>query len=112
VFVATLDTQERTRLTVANSTNVGYSQGHLIYLRETTLMAHPFDPDRLATTGEALPIAEHIQTFGAPPFGFFSASESGVLAYQTGTTATQRLECAHSKALRGQSRQMNTPDWT
>jgi Tol biopolymer transport system component len=93
VFVASLDSQERIRLMDVDSTNVGYSQGHLIYLRETTLMAHPFDPDRLATTGEPFPVAERIQTFGVTPFGFFSASESGVLAYQTGTTSrTQRLE--------------------
>ena len=50
-------------------------------------MAQPFDPDRLVLAGEPFPVAEQIQTFGAPPFGFFSVSDSGVLAYQTGTPA-------------------------
>ena len=48
-------------------------------------MAQPFDPDRLILTGDPLPIAEQIQTFVT--YGFFSASASGVLAYQTGTAA-------------------------
>jgi Tol biopolymer transport system component len=86
-FVASLGSTARTRLTEVDSTNVVYSQRHLLFLRETTLMAQPFDPDRLATSGEPFPIAEHIQTFGNPPYGFFSASDSGVLAYQTGTAA-------------------------
>ena len=50
-------------------------------------MAQPFDPDRLAVAGEAFPVAEQIQTFGAPPYGFFSASDAGVLVYQTGLAA-------------------------
>ena len=40
-------------------------QGHLLFLRETTLMAQPFDARRLALTGDAFPIAEQIQTFKA-----------------------------------------------
>ena len=87
VFIASLDSTERTRLIDVDSTNVVYSQQHLLFLREATLMAQPFDPDRLASTGEAFPVAEQVQIFGIPPYGFFSASDSGVLAYQTGMTA-------------------------
>jgi eukaryotic-like serine/threonine-protein kinase len=87
VFIGSLDSTERTRLIDVDSTNVIYSQQHLLFLREATLMAQPFDSDRLASTGEAFPVAEQLQVFGAPPYGFFSASDSGVLAYQTGTAA-------------------------
>jgi Tol biopolymer transport system component len=83
-FVGSIDSAERTRLMESDSTNVLYSQRHLLFLRERTLMAQPFDPDRLTTQGEAFPVAERIQTFGAPPFGFFSVSDGGVLAYQSG----------------------------
>ena len=38
------------------------TQGYLLFLRETTLMAQPFDARRLALTGDAFPIAEQIQT--------------------------------------------------
>jgi hypothetical protein len=76
----------------ADSGNILYSRGHLLFLRETTLMAQPFDVRHLVLTGEAFPVAEQIQTQGAtPPWGIFSASENGVLAYQTGTTAGSQL---------------------
>jgi len=88
IYLASLDSAERKLLLNTDSANVLYSQGHLLFLRETTLMAQPFDARRLELTGEAFPIAEQIQTTaGAPPYGFFSASQNGVLAYQTGTGA-------------------------
>jgi serine/threonine protein kinase/Tol biopolymer transport system component len=88
VYVSSLDSAERKFLINSDSINVVYSQGHLLFLRETTLMAQPFDARRLAMTGEAFPIAEKIQTTNTnPPYGVFSASENGVLAYQTGPGA-------------------------
>ncbi len=85
-FIASLDATEGTRLMDdVDSTNVVYSQGHLLFLRETTLMAQPFDPDRLVLSGAPFPVAEQIQMFVS--YGLFSASDSGVLTYQTGTTA-------------------------
>jgi eukaryotic-like serine/threonine-protein kinase len=85
VYVSSLDSAERKLVINSDSVNVVYSQGHLLFLRETTLMAQPFDARRLTVTGEAFPIAEKIQTTNTnPPYGVFSASENGVLAYQTG----------------------------
>jgi Tol biopolymer transport system component len=88
-LVGSLDSTERTRLMEVDSTNVLYSQGHLLFLSETTLMAQAFDPDRLATQGDPFPVAERIQTFGGPPSGFFSVSGNGVLAYQSGTATNK-----------------------
>ena len=86
IYVASLDSADRTLLLTADANNVLYSHGHLLFLRETTLMAQPFDVQRLELAGDAFPIAEQIQLSGTtPPNGFFSASENGVLAYQTGT---------------------------
>ena len=95
VYISSLDSAERKLLINSDSVNVVYSQGHLLFLRETTLMAQAFDARRLAVTGEAFPIAENIQgssqvqtTNANPPYAFFSASENGVLAYQTGRGGT------------------------
>ena len=85
IYLASLDSSERKLVLNADSSNVVYTQGHLLFLRETTLMAQPFDPRRIVLTGEAFPVAEQIQTQGNPLAGVFSASENGVLAYQTGT---------------------------
>ena len=61
-----------------------YASGHLLYLRETTLMARPFDPGRLAFTGETSPLAEGVLMPAlATGVAVFSASQNGVLVYQT-----------------------------
>ena len=84
-YLASLDSPDRKLLLNADSTNVVYSQGHLLFLRDTTLMAQPFDTRRLELTGDAFPIVDSIQTQGSVnPYGLFSASENGVLVYQAG----------------------------
>jgi eukaryotic-like serine/threonine-protein kinase len=83
IYVASLDSSERKLLFDAETVNVLFAQGHLLFLRNAALMAQPFDTQHLALTGEALPIAEEVQTQGDPPVGIFSASENGALAYQT-----------------------------
>jgi len=88
IYLASLDSTERKLLFNADASNVVFSQGHLLFLREATLMAQPFDTQRLELTGEAFPIAEQIQIRSrGEPHGNFSASENGVLAYQTGVAA-------------------------
>jgi hypothetical protein len=67
------------------SSNTVYSAGHLLFLRGSTLMAHPFDPDGATLRGDAYPIAESLHTIGNVPVGMFSASFDGVLVFQTGT---------------------------
>ena len=67
------------------SSNVEYAAGHLLYVYERTLMARPFDAERLELAGDAFPIAEEIWGDQGALLGVFSVSDSGVLAYQTGT---------------------------
>jgi len=57
--------------------------GFLLFLREGTLMAQPFDAAKLVLKGEPVPIAEQV---GATTYGFgrFSASLNGGLAYWAG----------------------------
>jgi Tol biopolymer transport system component/predicted Ser/Thr protein kinase len=88
VYLASLDSTPPKLLVNADSQNAVYAQGHLLFLRGTTLMAQPFDARRLVLAGEMFPIAEQIQTQPVnPPYAIFSASENGVLVYQTGRSA-------------------------
>jgi serine/threonine protein kinase len=57
--------------------------GHLLFLREETLMEQPFDEKRLEPIGSAVPIEDGIGYYGS--WGFFSASGSGVLVYTSGS---------------------------
>jgi Tol biopolymer transport system component/predicted Ser/Thr protein kinase len=93
IYLGSLDSPERKLLFNATSANADYSQGHLLFLRETTLVAQPFDARRLVLTGDAIPIAEQIRTSNSSqPYGYFTASENGGLAYQTGPeTANSQL---------------------
>jgi serine/threonine protein kinase/dipeptidyl aminopeptidase/acylaminoacyl peptidase len=93
IYLGSLDSPERKFLLDADASNAVYTQGHLVFLRETTLMAQPFDARRLTLAAGAFPIAESIQTQGNyPPSGVFSASENGVLTYQAGAaTASSQL---------------------
>ena len=86
VCIGSLDSPE-TKVLLEADTNAIYSQGYVLFLRETTLMAQPFDPKRLALTGDAKPMAEqvlHSYTTASQWHGLFSASETGLLAYQAG----------------------------
>ena len=55
--------------------------GQVLFVRQRTLMAQPFDAHRLEPTGEAVPIAEQVGSY--LDYGFFSASSNGVLVYRS-----------------------------
>jgi Tol biopolymer transport system component len=64
----------------------------LLFLKELTLMAQPFDADKLQTTGDPVPIAERIGYNGLDIRASFSSSQDGVLAYgSTGTLGNSQL---------------------
>lgn len=64
-----------------------YSSGYLLFMREQTLMARPFDPRKLDFGGEAVPVAEHIAINGSVTRPVFSVSENGSMIYESGETA-------------------------
>jgi len=64
-----------------------FASGHLLFLRDQTLMAQPFNPTRLEVTGDPAPIAEHVGMNGATARPLFSVSENGSLVYQAGETS-------------------------
>lgn len=55
--------------------------GHLLFLREGTLMSQRFDERRLEKIGEPMSVADQVGSFGV--FGFFSASTNGILVYRS-----------------------------
>jgi serine/threonine protein kinase len=59
-------------------------RGHLLFLRDTTLFAQPFDPDRLELAGEPVPIADQVGSYPGANAGLYSVSDTGVLTYRVG----------------------------
>lgn len=83
VYVADLESKTRRALMPAASNVVYAWPGYLLFLRDLTLMAQPFDAAKLQTTGDAVPVAEHIGYTAIDVRAFFSSSQNGVLAYHS-----------------------------
>jgi eukaryotic-like serine/threonine-protein kinase len=63
--------------------------GQVLFLRRGTLMAQPFDAQRLELSGEAVPIVAQVGSF--IDFGLFSASSNGVLVYRSAAGQNYQL---------------------
>jgi hypothetical protein len=70
---------------VKSRTSAAYIEaGYLLFSREGSLMAQPFDAQRLELTGEAVRVAENVGYNAITYQGFFSASNDGAIAYLGG----------------------------
>ena len=56
-----------------------YSSGHLLYVKEGTLLAHGFNLSRLETEGDPAPVVQKVNLANWASFYLFSASDTGVL---------------------------------
>ena len=63
------------------------ASGHLLFIREGTLMAQPFDPSVQRLTADAFPVAETVGGEGSR-YGSFSVSDNGTLLYARGVIST------------------------
>jgi eukaryotic-like serine/threonine-protein kinase len=99
IYVGSLDAAPRdqeSRRLVATEWQAIYvpspdpKSGHLLFLRDGTLLAQPFDVVRLELTGEPVKIAEQVGSYRVS--GYFSAGMNGTLVYRTGSgTAESQL---------------------
>jgi Tol biopolymer transport system component/predicted Ser/Thr protein kinase len=86
IYAGDLDSKNRKLVVAANSNAVYTPPGYLLFVRERTLMAQPFDAAKLQTTGDAVPVAEQVDSSGIAGQNQFSASQNGVLAYASGAS--------------------------
>jgi hypothetical protein len=85
VYVTSLDAADRT-LVLRGVLRVLYAAGHLLYLRESTLMAQPFDARTLRPTGDPEPLAEGVASNTGNGRTALTASDT-LLAYRVGPVA-------------------------
>jgi hypothetical protein len=85
MYVGSLDadaeSQSRQRI-LAGRVPATFANGYVLFPREGTLMAQPFDVRRLELEGVPVPVAEDVRISWYYT-GSFSASDNGVLAYRT-----------------------------
>ena len=83
IYLASLDSQMRSRLLDVYS-QPEYAPGFLLYQRGGAVMAHPFDEKQGRLTGDAVPIAEGVDSDNINGRAAFSASANGALIYRSG----------------------------
>ena len=89
--VLSLDSGDITILE-ARGTQARYvASGHLLYVRNDTLVAQPFDVDRLDATGSESVVLRNLAVDADTGSGQFAVSDNGVLLYQTASGTETRL---------------------
>jgi len=94
VYAAGLDGSKPRRI-LTSATNAVYApgegKGDLLFLRENTLVAQPFDPVKPSLEGEAEDVAQQVSGALSLSLAPISVSDNGVLAYQSLGDATRQL---------------------
>ncbi len=95
VYVGSLESRDTRRILPASSSAVfvpsgSGSLGHLLYIRERTLMAQPFDAASLAAGGDPAPIIERVGN-NLNSGAAFSASDRGLLVYRSDSTQMRQV---------------------
>jgi eukaryotic-like serine/threonine-protein kinase len=75
---------EKPRQLLEHASNVQYSDGYLLYLRETVLVAQRFDPKAMQFTGDPKPVAEKLDYWNARDLAAFTTA-AGTLVYRHGS---------------------------
>ena len=87
IFVGSLDSDEKRFVVEANANAAYAAPGYLLFYRDKTLLAQPFDLKRFALTGEATTILPQIQFLPQVKRAVFAVSDQGLLVAQTGSDA-------------------------
>jgi Tol biopolymer transport system component len=99
IYLGSLDAkpqEQATKRLVAGTSQSLYvgpsdsASGYLLFVRDGTLLAQPFDAGRAEPSGEAVLLAEGLGSYSGIVYGNFSASANGVLAYPGGNNAAPR----------------------
>jgi hypothetical protein len=86
-YFASLDGREK-RLVVGGNTFAIYASGFLLYLREGTLMAQAFEPERGRLKGDQPHrVVDRVARSGDFGHNTFDASENGILIYRANSEA-------------------------
>ena len=89
VMVGSLDGGPGTLL-LRSAAAAEYAAGHLLFLRERTLLAQRFDPGRLALEGEPVMIGDDVRLLGGAAAQAVVAASADVLVLQRGQVGNDR----------------------
>ncbi len=90
IHVGQLGSTQSRRLLEADPGAMYASSGHLLFVRQGTLLAQAFDPVRLELTGNPFPVAEQVANAQQGSGAGVSVSGAGSIAYRAGTGGAER----------------------
>ena len=90
VFIASLDGKEN-RLLFHTLSSAIFANGHLLFMRDNSLVAQPFDPDAQKFTGDPEPLLENVQLDSGVWRANLSVSTGGVLVYASGSASGNQV---------------------
>lgn len=88
--IGNLDSTETQALASAQTQLAYAPPDRLLFVRDQTLVAQPFDPKAMKTVGDPVPLAERIGT-DSVGLATFSISREGTLAYRTGDPGSRLM---------------------
>jgi eukaryotic-like serine/threonine-protein kinase len=112
VYLASLDSAERTRLFAADSGPVYAAPGYILFNRGNALFAQPFDAEERTLTGDPIRVADGLLMMGVAPglspslarSAVFAASQTGVLVFRTAGGAAGATGAAAPRVLEWRDR--------
>jgi Tol biopolymer transport system component/predicted Ser/Thr protein kinase len=90
VYVSRIDGSEARRLIAADGAATFLRSGHLLFVRQGTLVAQPFDPVSVKPSGDSFPVADQVAFDSFLNFAAVSASAMGSIIYRTGSAGGRR----------------------
>ncbi len=88
--IGSLDSTDTKKFAPAQTMITFAPPGYVLFVRDKTLVAQPFNPSSIKTTGEPIPLAERVGT-NSVGLALFSVSREGTLVYRTGEAGTRMV---------------------
>jgi serine/threonine protein kinase len=89
IYIGDLQGQQPPKRLLAVNSNALMANGHLLFLRDRTLMAQPFDDRRLELAGAPVVIGDDVEASSLPVAGSITVSTTGALAYRSGAASVR-----------------------
>ncbi len=99
LYVASLEAPNERRLVASGWVRRVYAAGHLLFVRDGTLLSQPFDTRKAALSGEPVAIASSVAAWAfGTGLAWFGTSPPGTLAYYSGGGVSGQAQLAGSTA--------------
>jgi serine/threonine protein kinase len=91
IRIGSIDSNETLPLVSGTGPAFYVPEGYVLFTRQNTAFALPFDTGKLRATGDPVAVTEGVGLLGGPPGSMLTVSQAGVLAYRNTAAADTQL---------------------